>query len=136
MKKLLDWAGDPYLALLSYRATPLPWCGLSLAELLMGRRIHTDIPQVKKHFIPNWTHTRDFQGLDDKESQKRAYDKRHWVKDLLPLLDQLPVSVETQGTQVPARSLSEPVHMGHTWWRPLVARSGVTDAIFALEQAL
>ena len=109
VKKLLDSAGDPYMALLSYRATPLPWCGLSPAELPMGRRIRTDIPQVKKHFIPNWIHTRDFRGLDEKfkESQKRAYDKRHRVKDLPPLPDQLPVWVETQGTQVPGQ-ISQP----------------------------
>ena len=33
-------ADDP-LILLSYRATPFPWCGKSPAEMLMGRKIHT-----------------------------------------------------------------------------------------------
>ena len=34
-KSLLEHSPDPYLAPLSYRTTPLPWCGLSPAELLM-----------------------------------------------------------------------------------------------------
>ena len=51
VKKLLEHSADPYKSILSYRATPLPWCGLSPAELLMGRRIRTDIPQVKDNFI-------------------------------------------------------------------------------------
>ena len=52
VKKLLEHSADPYKALLSYRATPLPWCGLSPAELLMGRKIKTDVPQVKDRCSP------------------------------------------------------------------------------------
>lgn len=35
-KNLLEKSADPHMALLSYRTTPLPWCGRSPAELLMG----------------------------------------------------------------------------------------------------
>ena len=35
----------------------MPWCGLSLAELLMGRRIWTDVLQVIKTFIPQWSYS-------------------------------------------------------------------------------
>ena len=46
-KSLLEHAPDPYLALLSYRAIPLPWCKRSSAGLLMGWCLRTDLPQVK-----------------------------------------------------------------------------------------
>ena len=36
VKRLLQNSHDPHIALLSFRATPLPWCSLSLAELLFG----------------------------------------------------------------------------------------------------
>ena len=64
VKKLLEDTADPYMALLSYRATPLPWCGLSPAELLMGRKIRMDVPQLKSNFIPKWEHIRNFRKLD------------------------------------------------------------------------
>ena len=37
MKQLLSKTPDIHMALLIYHSTPLPWCGLSPAELLMGR---------------------------------------------------------------------------------------------------
>ena len=69
VKKLLEHTTDPYKSILSYRATPLPWCGLSPAELLMGRRIRTDIPQVKDNLIPKWEYIRNFKELDGKYKQ-------------------------------------------------------------------
>ena len=36
-KRLLKNAEDPYMALLTYRNTPLTWCNLSPTQLLMGR---------------------------------------------------------------------------------------------------
>ena len=54
VKRLLK-SEDPYLALLSYRSTPLK-IGFSPAELLMGRNLRTTLPttdrQLKRH-TPN-----------------------------------------------------------------------------------
>ena len=93
------------MALLSYRATPLPWCGLSPAELLMGRKIRTDVPQLKSNFIPKWEHIQNFRKLDTeyRQIQKENYDRRHGVKTLPSLPDDMTVWVDIQGDQVPGR---------------------------------
>ncbi len=103
VKGLLDNSPDQYMALRSYRATPLPWCQLSPAELLMGRRIRTDVPQVKKLLTPQWPHVRKFKRLDMefKMAQKRVHDQRHRLRPLPELQEDQPVWVESQGRQVP-----------------------------------
>ena len=79
IKALLQQADDPQQALLNYRATPLPWCGLSPAELLFGRRIRTTVPQITSWLIPEWSHLKAFYKSDEmaKRTQKDNYDKRH-----------------------------------------------------------
>ena len=51
IKGLLKKEGDPYLALLSYRATPLQ-IGYSPSELLMGRKLRTTVPTTREQLIP------------------------------------------------------------------------------------
>ena len=81
VKHLLGNSTDPYLALLSYRATPLPFCGLSPAELSMGRKIRTDLPQPQQNLLPHWPYLEDFAEKHEKfkADQKRHYDRRHRV---------------------------------------------------------
>ena len=54
IKRLLKRSPDPHQPLLSYRATLMPWCQLSPAELLMGCRIRTIVPQTDQQLVPSW----------------------------------------------------------------------------------
>lgn len=65
-KKLLKHSKDPFLALLAYRATPLPWCGRSPAELLMGRNIRSTLPMPTATLIPKWSYIPEFQQVNEK----------------------------------------------------------------------
>ena len=71
VKKLFKSEEDPYMALMSYRSTPLSWCGLSPSQLLMGRKIRTNVPQVKQIFVPSWPHLENFRSLEEKYKTKR-----------------------------------------------------------------
>ena len=81
VKQLLQTAPDPHMALLSYRATPLPSCRLIPAEFLMGRRIRTDVPQLKKLLIPDWPYLENFRKTDERHKQNQMIDVivlAHW----------------------------------------------------------
>jgi len=64
VKGLLRGASDPHLTLLSFRATPLPWCSLSPAELLFGRKIAIDLPQTAPQLTPHWPYLKQFEKAD------------------------------------------------------------------------
>ena len=53
VKNLLKDKEDPYLSMLSYRATPFTWCGLTPAELFMGRKLRTPLPMLKDFLKPD-----------------------------------------------------------------------------------
>ena len=71
VKGCLKKSKDSYLALFSYRATPLPWCNFSSAELLMGRQIHSTIPQTTRKLIPQWEFPTNFRELDRRHKWKQ-----------------------------------------------------------------
>ena len=78
VKQLLLKNQDPYLAMLTYRATPLE-NGYSPTELLMGRNLRTTLPQTTKQT----PYHREAQRKGDRI--KRKFDKHNGVKDLKPL---------------------------------------------------
>lgn len=108
VKSLLKAATDPYLALLSYRATPLLWCNLSPSELLMGRRLRTTVPQVRQNLTPQWPHLSGFHEADKvfKEKQKRSYDVRYHVKDQPDIPSDTEVWITTDAEPIRGRVLS------------------------------
>ena len=83
VKKLLKESKDSYLSLLSYHTTRLPWCKLSPAELLIGRAIRSNVPQVEEVFIPKWPYLEKFR-------QALNGDKSQTLTDLIEP-DQLPI---------------------------------------------
>ena len=87
MKNLLEKADDPYLAILAYRSTPLR-NGYSPAELLMNRRLRSNIPIIRDLLKPCVS---DLTMLKKVEKQgrnrmKEYHDRRHSARDL-PCLD-------------------------------------------------
>ena len=108
VKQLLKSAPDPYLALLSYRATPIPWCLRSPGEPLMGQRVRTDVPQTTEHFIPNWDFLEDFKEKDEayKKKQKLHYNRAHRTRDIDLLPEDTSVWVRTENSQCPGTVVS------------------------------
>ena len=102
VKRLLKKSGDPHMALLIYRSTPLNWCGYSPAELLMGRRLRSNLPLVREQLAPSWPYLSEFRCKDQeyKRKQKLNYDSRHRVRSLPCLPDNSPVYIRTKDKQV------------------------------------
>ena len=63
VKKLLQ-DSNPCLALLNFRATPLPWCRLCPSQLLMGRPLRSNLPSLQENLVPDWSHLRQFAQMD------------------------------------------------------------------------
>ena len=108
MKELLKKSEDPYLALLSYRTTPFPWCNFSPAELLMGRQIWNNMPQIDKHLVPKRPYLSDFKRKDAefKKKQEENYNKSHRARPLGPISENTKVWVTTGDHLDPGKVIS------------------------------
>ena len=108
VKRLLSHSDDPYLSILIYRTTPLPWCGYSPAELLMGRKMRANIPILKEKLLPELPDYKKFKENDQKfkQSQKSNYDRRHAVHPLPPIPDDNRVWVTTESRQTSGQIVS------------------------------
>lgn len=108
IKNLLKKSNDPCLSLLSYRSTPLSWCDISPAELCMGRRLRTSLPQTDKLLTPQWPFLKTFREQDKalKEKQKENFDSRHRAKELPLIPDDTKVWIMSEEKPVQGRVVS------------------------------
>ena len=70
VKGLFKKETDPYLAMLSYRATPLQ-TGYSLSELLMGRKLKITVPITQKQLVPHIPDPTLVRQRDEQEKQRQ-----------------------------------------------------------------
>ena len=86
VKSILNKATDPYLGLLSYRATPLA-NGYSPAELLMGRKLCSTIPMLPEMYNPNLPPHSEISQKKQlyRSKQQQNFNKRHRARQLNPL---------------------------------------------------
>ena len=83
IKRLLSKGNDPYLAILSYRSTPLQ-NGFSPSELLMNRKLRTTVPITREQRKPNVPDQALLKAREEeiKRNQKRNFDRRCGVREL------------------------------------------------------
>ena len=86
-KRMLTTLPDVNLALLSYRAVPLPLCALIPAEFLMSRVIRMNVPQHVNKYEPEWSYLPMYREKQKRyrENQKRYFDRHHRTRTLLEL---------------------------------------------------
>uniref|UniRef100_A0A3Q2WG33 Integrase catalytic domain-containing protein n=1 Tax=Haplochromis burtoni TaxID=8153 RepID=A0A3Q2WG33_HAPBU len=100
LEKATDSQSDPYLALLSYRTARLD-CGLSPAELLISRKLHTTLPCyaeskqseeiIKKQEHLKWKQKQQYDkgtralGLLAKDDVVRIQDQTAWSRKAIVL---------------------------------------------------
>ena len=75
VKSLLKKAEDPYMAMLTYRSTPLS-SGFSPAELLMSRRLCANLPIMQSQLQPSVPNFSLIKAREEerKSNQKRVFD--------------------------------------------------------------
>ncbi len=83
VKSLITKSEDPYLALLSYRSTPLQ-NGYTPAELLMGRKLRSTLPLVSEKLTPKLPDTEQLRKDEViyKRRQTQDYNRRHRTSTL------------------------------------------------------
>lgn len=81
IKGLLRKNQDIYLALLTYRATPLQ-NGFSPSELLMGRKLRTQLPMLPSKLLPAVPKPITEKENNYRQNQEQNYNKRHRAREL------------------------------------------------------
>ena len=85
-KKILKQS-DPFVALMSYRATPHTATGVSPSQLMMGREIRTLLPTLESNLKPISVNYEAVAERDErsKTAYRQSFDKRHGVRNLSEL---------------------------------------------------
>lgn len=98
-KNILRKSTDVAEGLLAHRATPGPE-GYSPAELLMGRKLKTNVPTLPGSLQPNWEYQHQYRQNNEVIRKREAthYNKRRRVKDRPPLKPGTVVQIR-QGSQ-------------------------------------
>ncbi|XP_056000230.1 uncharacterized protein K02A2.6-like [Ostrea edulis] len=88
---------DIFLALMSYRATPIEATGMSPAEMLMGRKIGTLLPALPETLDPAWPETDDIRLRDAlyKDRTKNSYDRHFNTRPLTEMEEGNQVRMKT-----------------------------------------
>ena len=78
---------DPFIALMAYRAAPIPATGVSQSQLIMGRQIRTTVLTVGRDLLPAWPDFLSVWKADKKmkERYSKAYNKKHGASSLSAL---------------------------------------------------
>ena len=87
IKSLLKKSDDLYLTLLIYRSTPLPNSNYSPAELLISRKLRTNLPILYRDLkpkVPSYSKLKASE-CNRKEQLKKNFDQRHKATTLTPL---------------------------------------------------
>ena len=73
----------------------------------MGRKIRTDLPQTSKTLIPQCPYIEQFRKENKafKEKQKKDFDRRHRVRDIPELPDNIEVWITTHARPIPGTVL-------------------------------
>ena len=90
---------DIFLALLTYRSTPIPDLGASPAELAFSRRLRTTLPSLPGTLTPRTVNQETLRERDAafKQKQKRNYDRHHGVRPVPELHPGHSVFVKSDG---------------------------------------
>jgi transposase InsO family protein len=84
VKSILYKCSDPYLAMLSYRTTPLD-NGFTPSELLMGRHLQNSVPAPVEALVKRTNPDIASKEQAQREAAKQHHDLRHRAKELPPL---------------------------------------------------
>ena len=126
VKSLLKKQGDPYLALLAHRATPLQ-CGYSPSELLMARKLHTTVPTTRKCLAPGIP---DSDRVRERETANRNPDRSGTTTTATGLAPFLPLNWAAEygfPTRTPRQKWWNCTTHSRIWSRPKRARIRGTE---------